>query len=302
MVKPTSSMEQVDSFASQSTANTNAFDLSWLGKHVLCLTFVDSKVNRDDLNDDVKFFTFTSTLISVQGNWFAVTAKHVFDHIDQRLNSSSHPRKIVKCRIADYLHRSASHHSPLPFDWDGAPKIKIGEDSDFDVGAIWLNENTVKLLQSNGIHALDERTWRNIPTEFESYCVAGIPISYIDLKDGNPRDPDFSPQISIMTARIERKTRRPAGLDKKRTNRFWGRLPKKRIDQHGEPVDPSLEGMSGGPIFGFRKNEIGRGTYYLVAVQCAQSEDMDYVSGNYAAHIGYSLEQFYRPVCTQPTD
>lgn len=263
---------------------------AFLGRHFVCLAFFDEPNDIKNVKHAVgaSYFTVTATVFSVQGHWFFLTAKHCFDEIDERLQKGD--RRISRCEIYDSFGDLAEHQHPVPFDYSSSIKIKIGEDGDFDVGAIFISKATRELLTKNGIVPLSERAWRDtVPEQCDYYAVVGIPTNTLDDASALISKSASRFDIELLFVGVDRLADRPEGIDERQTERFYGKL-RLPDESQGSRKSVNLFGMSGGPIFGFKRDTAGNFKYWIIAMQSTWLPSQNIITGCHAKLAGYSIE------------
>ena len=154
-----------------------------------------------------------------------------------------------------------------------------------DFGFIRIRPFYQRLLEANGIEAVEERRWRNLHlVNFTHYGVLGIPEERVTRNlrmtasathVSSTADPFYLPVTWVDDP--------PDDLPQTTCPRFIGRLPK---------VLPlkSIGGMSGGPIFGFGE-ENGSMKYWIVAIQSAWRKDHNIIFGCLLPYVGALVER-----------
>jgi hypothetical protein len=183
----------------------------------------------------------------------------------------------------------AISRDPIPFDLIGAPKIYLDNDADgLDFGFISIHPYYRRLLEANQVVVLDEQHWQHLhEATFTSYGVLGIPREWVRAQVRST----FSETCITSTAApvffpVAWVDDPPAELLNTTCPRFIGRLPDLI------PLE-SIDGMSGGPIFGFRQ-ENGSLRYWIVAIQSSWRKNEKIICGCLLPYIGALVERELR--------
>jgi len=135
---------------------------------------------------------------------------------------------------------------------------KFDEDSGADFGCIFLRPYYRDLMINNGIRPFPDPWRRDYRADHLKYFLVGVPTETVTIID-NLR-PTTITYTSYLIG-IERLQKQVGSLVDGEW--FYASLPQSDVQQ---PIC-SIEGMSGGPIFGFMMNEQGELRYYAIAIQ-----------------------------------
>jgi hypothetical protein len=186
----------------------------------------------------------------------------------KKLHAVLPERKNVRCSLFDAWHKKASR-IPIPFPLLDARHIAVDFDG-LDLGLVHLERFFRRQLQSNGIQAFIESTWRSPPTDMIRHAVIGFPEQFIDRRENAAR---VLPTWVYLQAVDE-----PPDMAKP-FPRFYGRHAERLVNQHTGAVLTDLDGFSGAPILGFRRHHDGQVTYFLIAIQSGWRPDLHVVAG-----------------------
>lgn len=197
-------------------------------------------------------FCYPGIILSIDGQWIFVTAGHTLRRIDDYLKYSN--AKIVDCCLLDHFGPSPASLHGIPFNYSDAVTFPVHEVSDgLDYGLVSLNSNQQTLLAANNIVPISDKNWaRQEEVEFDHHIMLGLP-------DVFTQGSTVSPTMMAVTQLDEV----PRGVSATRYTRFIGQLDNR--------VDIDIKGMSGGPIFGFKKGS--RDRYWVVAIQSGWMPD-----------------------------
>jgi hypothetical protein len=236
--------------------------MNTLGRHLVCLAFtyawIDKKGNPYGKE---RFYACSAFVIEIDGIWFLVTAGHVLkdDIHDPVANGQI---KILTCRFADYFGLDAKVKSPTPFDYQDAPKTWIDDRKiGLDLGLIHLRQHYQAQMKANGVLPVTEENWsRQGPLTFNAYCMYGFPAVLTDkLSPACEFGEGMQGCVQPVYISLQPEPNPDVDIPKSVLPWFVGRL-------NPDPNVPDLKGMSGAPIFGFRRDKDGRLRYWVLAL------------------------------------
>jgi hypothetical protein len=205
------------------------------------------------------FFAFSGFVIEVGDTWFYVTAGHVLKQMEKRL---ADPRVTIKyLSLFDGFHDSP-HEGGVPFCVDGAGRWVIDDDeAGLDAGVILLSPCYRAALERNGIVPITPGCWEGIDEmQFDGFAVLGLPDELLEKK---PRTGVRGERIigggrAVLTFLVASDSQ-PVAKPKPQNAWFAGTM------KASESELGDMDGMSGGPIFCFKKGPPF--SYGVVAVQ-----------------------------------
>lgn len=243
--------------------------VGYFHKHLVPIFF---SCQKDEHKQD---FAFTAFVLSVRAQWFLITAGHCIKAVEQLIHE--HGYKIVQCSLIDTMSLVAKHRHPVPFGYIGSNPIFLSENRDFDYGIIAVTDYYRRLLEANNVQPLNEKVWKKQPSKVDFYLLLGVPAELIKK--------DLSTvQITSTLLDVEMLDHRPEEFPESDEPLFYGRI------KHGESLS-SIEGMSGGPILGFYKNEKGELRYWLIALQSRWLPTSRYIMACSTKLLGEFLEE-----------
>lgn len=231
------------------------------------------------------FFTFTkgsdshsavitSFVMSIADQWFLVSAGHCLKQIKE--NITTHGYKITNCLLVDSLGLAAKHIEPIPFSYEDSLPTHVSDDANFDYGFMILTPYYRRLLEKNNIQPLDEEVWKRQPSEVDFYTMIGMAN---ELTTVTSESLTTTPSLH----RIIQLDGRPEVFPKTDIPLFYGCIVL------GNALT-SIKGMSGGPIFAFRKNAQGQLRYWLTALQSRWIPRLHYIVAYPTKLLGDTLE------------
>lgn len=186
-------------------------------------------------------------LLEISGVTFVVTAGHVANGIRNLLAKGF----LHKPHLVDIFGTDCKDQHRVPIPLSASYIASVDDDDGFDCGLVLVPPTCVRMLEFNGIRALHEKDWATLEREdFERYVLVGIPTQRIEGEEAL--------KIEVVGLPVERLPSPPTGHEKS-VDRFAGRLLVL-------PPSGELDGLSGGPIFGLRR-EGATIRYFIVAIQ-----------------------------------
>ena len=231
-------------------------------------------------------YTATAFIPSVDNHWFLTTAGHVAEGINELLTDPSY--QMQDSFLYDYGGLEAKYRQPIPFNLTEKSFTIIGNNTTLDYAVIYLGEHFKDLLQANRVEALNEASWRYQPKDPDFHFLLGVPKNELSVEW---QDDAFSiiSNIKITTTMhpVKYSPDRPKGLDLCQYPRWYGHvfLP---------PSFKSIKGISGGPIFAFKKLSDGNIGYWLVGIQSSWNRETKAIAACPANILGESLNYIIR--------
>ena len=232
--------------------------LMHLGQHLvaLCGSYVKLDENGEPSGPPT-FYSYTGTLLEINGKWCVATAGHCLKNLENAIN---HPKVRVETQVlADYFGPNVTNQNPLPFNPLEQGVLYVDDDG-LDFGLVYVNELWQQNLARNGIVPFSSKQW-NFPDKlsFESYALIGFADEYT----GGSASPSGSTMIGHVMPSYIPLSRLPDD-----TKETYQRFRAEIVDKGNQK---RIEGMSGGPIFGFFRED-GDVKYLLVALQSRWDE------------------------------
>jgi hypothetical protein len=234
----------------------NSEALSYFCRHLVGLCVTYQCKNGIEADRPSRFAAYSGTLINIRGAIYFLTAGHVLEELEKFLSGDE--IKITSAALVDTFALGSVSHLPIPFDLKGARLSYVDDhEQGLDFGVILLEPNYVRLLAKNGMVALEESSWiHQSRVRFDGYAMLGFPAEFTskrvsELDEG---------ELSATMFGVKRLASPPKGRKPTKHQQFIGQL-------NSRLALKSVEGMSGCPIFGFRKEPDGRYRYWVVALQ-----------------------------------
>lgn len=248
----------------------------WISRHLVSLVIKYWHVDEKGKQSDGPFVTASSgTILSIANMWFYVTAGHVIRDLNKLTTHSK--VKLENTFFIDSLGFDARHTNNIPFNYNESYRSWTFENG-MDFGLIVLGPNERRLMQANGIVPVPVTDWLlHDIDKCNAFALLGIPHQYVKLEK---RETEGLMTGTVLMS-LKRMKRLPRGAEKTPIKRFVAKIMKIGNLQ-------SIEGMSGGPIFGFEQ----RGDQYYGHIIAIQSKCLDnkYVFGCPTALIAKELK------------
>lgn len=224
---------------------------------VLCITY--RLAGNESSSKKPLFFACSGILLCIRGHCSFLTAGHALKELT---DLQSRGEIIIESAVlADTFGPDAICDRPIPLDFSNEPKFFIDDEKEgLDFGLIALRPYYVRLLAAHKIKALFEENWATQDrVQFDGHVMLGTPAEFVSCELVGPGG-DFQVIGTVAPTMIgvRRLSEAPEGSPATRYPRFVGEV------QQGLPLS-SLEGMSGGPIMGFRNGPPS--SYWIVAIQ-----------------------------------
>jgi hypothetical protein len=201
-------------------------------------------------DSDMQNSVLTAFLMSVRDSWYLITAGHIIKKIETL--TSQYNYQVSNCVLIDSLGAGAKFPHPIPFDYENSNPTCISDKRDFDYGFIELRQYYIGLLEKNNVEPLNEEVWKKRPDKIDFYLLFGVPGETVNVM---PSSVEFAPTIFSVDYLPEQ----PEGFSETPIPQFYGKINVDEIK--------SIEGVSGGPIFGFYRNNYDEMRYWVVALQ-----------------------------------
>lgn len=238
-------------------AHANAF-MKFMGRHLVVLTGLYESYDDNGKLFHTGLFAFSGFVLNLHDRFFWVTAGHCFDDkFDKPIRAGT--LKILECGFADYFGDKVINAHKIPYSYEPGCAFYIDNESmGLDFGVIPLDNLTTRGLIANGVKAIGRENWeKQQDLSFEQYKILGVPTHLTEC------------QISASGAIVGGLQPAMITIDRLDPNAIPNPLPDTWFVGQIPPdvTIQSIEGMSGGPIYGFRRGSQGKWLYHVVALQ-----------------------------------
>lgn len=225
----------------------------YFSRHLVCLggtlQDLDEKGNQ---KGQLRPFACSAFILVIRDNWYLLTAGHCLKNIDYGLKKGLF-RLIDSWIICGFGPKVTAHSvadQPIYFDYVNTWKDYLDQYG-LDFGLLELGGPEAYLrkhIEMNEVVPVQEENWRLPPNmQFDFHVVVGFPQEFVMQRK-------LWPTMVYVHSLDEM----PKSDEPNPYRTFAGRLGDKLLLK-------SMDGMSGGPIFGFKRSEMGR--YWVVAIQ-----------------------------------
>lgn len=234
--------------------------VSFFATHFVSLGWFDKTPGQRSTENSGRghYQNVSGFVISIRDHWFWITAGHVIENI--RI-AKELGQLLGDWHLDDSDALGARYKVPIPFDFDDAFKLFFyDKDSGIDYALVYLSPYYCNLLKCNNIIPLNEEAWRvGIPEDFDFYYLIGMPDVLVQ--------PLMNKELIIkgcLLIPVQRIYDPPSEVIVNYP-RFYGKIPDNLSNSENDIED--IDGMSGGPIFGFKKDAEDKLRYWVVALQ-----------------------------------
>ncbi len=217
--------------------------------------------------------SFTCFVISIGDQWFLLTAGHCIEYIEKAKNHGAS----VSCSLIDFAGDGAKDNHPIPFDLDNSDPFAFCEGG-ADYGLLALHTFYKRLFRHNRIKPLNERVWDSEPVCPDGFALLGCASEWADVQ------PNFN-GITTTLHPIKELPEKPWHFEETDMPMFYGRIAL-------PPGLDSIKGMSGGPIFAFKRTDDGKLRYWLFAIQSSWNKSTREISACKASPFIKSVKAY----------
>lgn len=239
--------------------------LKYIGRHFGCLAVTYFALDaRGGRVGEPMMRAYSGFFLLLDERWFFVTAGHVFENSEEPEKGLEYLLRknrieIVRTSLIDYLGIGAKIHQPTILVYEDVPKFYVDDRSlGLDFALLPLRDFYVEGVKSNGICPIMEKNWLlEGNAEALGYGVLGLPE---ESQIMNQPTEHVAGWLRPVFARVD-KCDRPSDAPAPNYPLFVARL---RGDN-----PRSIVGMSGGPIYGLKREADGSIGYWVAAIQAS---------------------------------
>jgi hypothetical protein len=240
----------------------------FFGQHMVGLAWIDAP--RDGARPaDSRYCVASGFVVQAGDQWFLVTAGHIIEDLVKCAKHPAMPRQIVSSSLLDGWHREDGKitHIPFPLPLEGIAFLNV---ADADFTAIPLSPLYQAALQKNGVTPAPAESWSKGRAEHDLYVMVGFPSQLRETSKSliGCDEAQFAVSMSMPIVPLRLTDHLPEYYqDGSDCLHAEVRLPPV-LDHNDKPIRfDDIDGMSGGAVFGVRREQDGRFRYWLVAVQ-----------------------------------
>jgi hypothetical protein len=248
----------------QRSAEQNGLDfLAFMSRHLVALVVQYESFDTKGDSFHHGLIVYSGFVLSLRDQWFWVTAGHCLENPDERdgLDDliAAGKIKVHSAGFADYFGLDATHRHIVPYTYEPGCALRVfRKDLGLDFALIKLPDLIRANFQRNEIIAVSRENWiRQSEANFSLHKILGFPSHLVQssLTSSGELVGGYQP-VMFNVDRLS-----PSDVeDVPASIWFVGRIPP-------EVTIKDIKGMSGGPIYGFRKAETGQWFYHVVALQ-----------------------------------
>jgi len=237
--------------------------VAFMSRHFVALTCLYELANATQTRGP-RSLVISGFLLDVRDHYFWVTAGHCLKDFDAILASEG--VTVHGGSFVDSFALGAAHKDPVPFRYEAGCGFYLCQpENGLDFALIPLNLLQVRAFAANKLVPVCRENWvRQRDLSFDFYRMLGIPAEKVETSLGDAgmvRMGVRQSMVSVERIGIEDLGEAPSDAEAAPTDAwFIGRLSR------GCAIR-DLKGMSGGPIYGFRRDGKGRLAYHVVALQ-----------------------------------
>ncbi len=242
--------------------------LAFVCDHLVSLVGTYVSLN-DEGNEKTEecFFALPGFIMIVRGRWYLVTAGHSIQELEEQLARDKY--RMTNCGLAACFGSKGPAEQTIPFDFKVSAKLYINDAAaGLDFAMLMLTEEQTGALGNNGIRPISQENWSQQRVDScEIFALLGLPHCLV-------RDRERLVPYGDRVAGVVN----PVLVPVKRIELPADEMPESAYPWFVGVVGasaglPDIEGMSGGPIFGFFKGADERWQYWIVAMQSRWNDE-----------------------------
>src|SRR5262249_1442542 len=232
----------------------------WMARHLVTMVGTyDPMDGQGNVTASEHLYCFPGFVVELLGQSYWVTAGHNFNDFFGEYTRKGYVRP-KSYSFMDYFGPDAAVKQQMPFSFPDEPSFHIEEPQyGVDIGLMPLRYLFAENFKANGIVPFERKNWVGTEAmEVDFYAMLRTPTELMQpLAIPGSQISKFGAPINVQFVFIHETEKLPDYIDE--PGNYWmaGRVF----------VDFSIEGMSGSPVFGFRKNVNGQWEYRLVGLQ-----------------------------------
>ena len=239
--------------------------VAFMSRHFVALTCDYETVRRDGSVERRGTSVYSGFLLELHGLIFWVTAGHCLkNELDAGI--ASRQLHITGGSFMDCFGHEAKFLHSIPYRYEPGCSYYVEQpDLGLDFALIPLNDLQVQAFAANKLIPITRDNWVHQPRlTFEFYRMLGVPKDRVittERPDGTLKTKVGQALVALHRIRPDEVGDPPPGVDGVPSDAwFIGRLDP-------ECIIADIAGMSGGPIYGFRRDSNNNLLYHVVALQ-----------------------------------
>lgn len=261
-----------------------------MSKHLVVLSFVVQRF-KEGKPTKLDGFHLSGWIINLHDHIFWATASHSLKLIDKEIEKGN--MEIDSVRFVDCFGAEAKDDTSIPFHYEpGCGIFREGDEPGYDAALIPVDYLTMRGFLYNKVKAVGRANWiHQTGMQFDHYKMLGIPahLTQFSVSKRGEISTGIRPVMIAIDA-VDRATiKNPPPEDW-----FVGRI-------HEDVEIESIEGMSGGPIYGFRKTD-ENWFYHVVALQSRWREEERIIFGSPVKLFAEAMHQAFGDALQGLTD
>ncbi len=227
-----------------------------MSRHLVAYTYSYHSFNDDGSLYHAGTVVISGFLLELDGLLFWVTAGHCLKELDEKINNKL--VRIVDGGYLDYFGSEACHHHMYPFIYRPGEAFYVENPTTaLDFALITLNGLQIRCFLENKNVPIGRANWEHQASlQFDFYYMLGIPADAVVTKTHAGEATCMAAPVLIAIDRLDS----PVAHGALSNDWFAGKIA-------AGVTRTDIKGMSGGPIYGFRKIADGRLAYHVVALQ-----------------------------------
>ncbi len=219
-----------------------------------------------DWVDGLRRFALSGSVFEFHGRWVLATAGHCINDLNAIVRHDGQ----LSVAVVDGWAGGGGQLQPIPLHYD--PDLAFAyDDNKWDFGFIILPDNTRALLEAGRVKTVGPDHYSSEPSDdkYQVCAVLGLPTS---AQNARVKGDAVALEVSPVLARLEHAFEVPAEVKKADVPLWYGRLKNEMAAEIG-----SLDGMSGGTVFGFRRLNSEKIHLQVIGIQYAIKRHGQYI-------------------------